>query len=403
MGYTSIPNSEGIAVAIGVSVSLCLVGVEYGVACARGRSVHGFVGSVANLACGVIHQVANLYYSSFIFPAYEFLQQRCNVANIEHFTIANGIVLFVLIDLIFYWEHRLLHWNRFLWATHLVHHESDEFNLTVSLRVSVLQVWLTTASTMLLALFGFPPPMALTGLLVYKFYQFWTHTRLIGNLGPMEWLFVTPSHHRVHHAKNERYLDKNFGGMLIIWDRMFGTFEPETEPPRYGVLERATPSFNPVLANVRPWLAFRRAGAMEWVRGAWLPAPVSWSMAASAVLRLVAVVGLTMALLLAESASGVVSWLVALPVSFVWLWQLGRLLEGQRVARRTDVASVVLAAVASAAVAGVPLVTGALLGGSLLVVIASLTFGRRRSVDDSVDEDEHETATSGMPCVSSHS
>lgn len=229
--------------------------------------------------------------------------------------------------------------------------------------------------------------MALTVGLASKFYQFGLHTRLIGRLGVFEWVFVTPSHHRVHHACNERYLNKNFGAMFIVWDRIFGTFEPERESPVYGVAEAAAVSFNPVLANFRPWLALRRGGATAPrgdaprtdLAGA---GPASPAVKVSATLRLVAVVGLMMALLVAEYA-GVRQWLIVMPVSFFWLWQQGRVLDGQRVSRTADTASVVLALGAAGVLvvtgAGAPLVSGALLGGAVLVVLASAIVDRPRA------------------------
>ena len=381
MASTNISMSEGIAVAIGATSFLCLIGLEYYIAFSRGKSVHNFADSVANLACGVIHQVVNVHYSSFVFPAYELLRQRCSIATVEHFSIASGIALLLLVDLIYYWEHRLLHWNRFLWMAHVVHHQSDEFNLTVSLRVSILQIWMTTASTMLLAIAGFPPAMSLTALLAYKFYQFWTHTRLIGRLGPLEWVFVTPSHHRVHHAKNEHYLDKNFGGMLIIWDRIFGTFEPERESPLYGVVAGPAPTFNPVLANLRPWFALRNPGAPSPQRHAAPAGTVSWAIAASAVLHLAAAFGLAITLLLAEATSGAGTWFLVTLVSCAWLWQLGGLLDGRRAARRGDAAAVLLVLGASVAIASIsavaPIVRSALIAGSALVLLALLVLGQR--------------------------
>lgn len=373
MGYSITPSDEGVAVAVVISVFLCLAGVEYGVARAKRRSVHRFSDSMANLACGAAHQVANLYYTIFVSYGYEFLRHHFAIASIDRFSIRNGVALFLLLDLIYYWEHRLLHARREFWASHVVHHQSGEFNLTVALRVSILQVWMTIMSAVPFAIVGFPCSMTLTVALVSKLYQFGLHTRLIGSLGAIEWVFVTPSHHRVHHASNASYLDKNFGGMLIIWDRIFGTFEPEREAPVYGVAEPVPPSFNPVLANLRPWLALRRAGATA--RSGSTPQLEVAGMAVklSAVLRLVAVVGLMMALLLDESA-GVLPWLVVMPVSFVWLWQQGRILDGQRPKRAADAASVVLALGAGCFLAvvggGAGLVTGALLGGSLLVVLA---------------------------------
>lgn len=381
MGLSRIDTNEGIAVAVGASAFLALIGIEYFIASRRGRSVHRFSDSVGNLACGVIHQVVNVHYSSFVFPAYELLRQRFGIARIEQFSLANGVSLLLLVDFIYYWEHRLLHASPTLWCAHVVHHQSDEFNLTVSLRVSILQVWVTTASTLVLAAVGFPPAMTLTALLTYKFYQFWTHTQMIGRLGPLDWLFVTPSHHRVHHARNPRYLDKNFGGMLIIWDRLFGTFEPECEPPEYGILDDDLSTYNPVLANLRPWLALGRRAASPVLRIAAPVSSVARGDVASAVLRLVAVLGLVMALVLAEAATGIALWLLVTLVSAQWLWQLGATLDGRRVSATGDALSVVFALAANAALAArgadAPVVTIALVAGAALVLLASAISRRR--------------------------
>jgi sterol desaturase/sphingolipid hydroxylase (fatty acid hydroxylase superfamily) len=377
MASTNISAGEGVAVALGATTFLCLICVEYYMAVARKRAVYRFSDSVANVACGALHQIVNVHYSSFVLPAYEWLQAHCSVTQIEHFSIGNAIALVMLVDLIYYWEHRLLHSSRFLWMAHVVHHESDEFNLTVSLRVSILQVWLTTASTLALAIAGFPAAMSLIALLAYKFYQFWTHTRLIGRLGPLEWLFVTPSHHRVHHARNERYLNKNFGGMLIIWDRLFGTFEPERESPTYGVAEATPATFNAVLANLRPWRKPRTCDTPGPERQA-APTDTPCAVTVSALLRLVAVVGLAIALVLSDATSGAGTWLLVALVSLGWSWQLGALLDAGRMIRGGDAASVVFALGASAVTgAGGPIVPGALVGGSALVVLGSLVLGRR--------------------------
>src|SRR5215510_63445 len=335
--------NEGVAVAIGASIFFCLIGVEYAVARTKGWSVYRFSDSVANLACGVAHQVANLSYVTFVAYGYEFLRHHVAIIHIESFSVTNGVAIFLLIDLIYYLEHRMLHRYRVFWASHVVHHQSSEFNFTVALRVSILQVWMTMMSAVPIAILGFPSSMALTAVLVNKFYQFWVHTRLIGNLGAIEWVFVTPSHHRVHHARNERYLDKNFGGMFIIWDRIFGTFEPEGESPVYGIAESVAPSFNPVLANLRPWLALRRSVATA-PRECAPPSDVaSRAVRISVALRLVAVLGLMMALLLAEATGGAGQWLVVILVAFVWLWRQGCLLDGQRSDRGADAISIVLA------------------------------------------------------------
>jgi hypothetical protein len=195
---------------------------------------------------------------------------------------------------------------------------------------------------------------------------------------------VSPSHHRVHHARNPQYLDKNFGAMFIVWDRMFGTFEPEREAPEYGVSEPA-PSRNSVMANLRPWLGALRGAAAHADAGS-PPEVLGIPAQVSAVLRTVAIVGLMFALLVTGSAD-VDRWLMILPVAFVWLWQHGQLLDRGRVRWPIDLASVALALAADLALsalgAATPLLTAALTCGSLLVVLAGLRW--RRSADAHTD------------------
>lgn len=148
------------------------------------------------------------------------------------------LVLFLGEDLCYYWFHRAHHEVRLLWAAHVNHHSSRYFNLSTALR----QPWFTPLTGPVfwlpLALVGYSPPMILTAQALSLLYQFWIHTEAVGRLPhPLEWLLNTPSHHRVHHGKNTQYLDRNHGGVLILWDRLFGTFAPEDprEPVRYGL------------------------------------------------------------------------------------------------------------------------------------------------------------------------
>jgi sterol desaturase/sphingolipid hydroxylase (fatty acid hydroxylase superfamily) len=145
------------------------------------------------------------------------------------------IALFLADDLAYYWFHRVSHESRVFWASHVVHHSSTHYNLSTALRqtwvpMTYLPFWLA------LPLLGFPPWMVLLAQAWSLIYQFGLHTERIGRLpGPLEALLNTPSHHRVHHGSNEVYLDRNYGGILIVWDRLFGTFEPEGERVRYGL------------------------------------------------------------------------------------------------------------------------------------------------------------------------
>jgi sterol desaturase/sphingolipid hydroxylase (fatty acid hydroxylase superfamily) len=146
-------------------------------------------------------------------------------------------MVILLCDFSFYWYHRAAHTVNFFWASHSVHHSSEQFNISVAFR----QSWMTQFTGQFLfwswlVLLGFHPLMVFMGFQIGQFYQTWLHTELIKKLHPaFEWLFNTPSHHRVHHAKELEYLDKNYGGILIIWDRLFGTFQEEVEKPSYGL------------------------------------------------------------------------------------------------------------------------------------------------------------------------
>jgi len=182
-------------------------------------------------------------------------------------------------DFCYYWFHRIHHEVRFFWAAHVNHHSSRHYNLSTALR----QSWTTPFTAPIfwapLALLGFEPWMILVAQSVSLIYQFWIHTELIDRLGPLEWLFNTPSHHRVHHGRNVRYLDRNHGGILILWDRLFGTFEPETEAVDYG-LTKNLDTFNPVRIAFHEWAAMLRAAVRARSRRealAYLVRPPGWS------------------------------------------------------------------------------------------------------------------------------
>ena len=185
---------------------------------------------------------------------------------------------FVLTDFAYYWAHRTSHEVNLLWIGHSVHHQSEDYNLGVALRQSVLQKVLLMWVYWPLAALGFPPEMFLTSMAINLLYQFWIHTELIDRMGPLEWVLNTPSHHRVHHGRNPEYIDRNHAGVFIIWDRMFGTFQEEIVKPTYGVT-RPTDSFNPVYAQWKPvadlWRDLRAIpGWLDRVR--FLFAPPGW-------------------------------------------------------------------------------------------------------------------------------
>jgi len=167
-------------------------------------------------------------------------------------TWAMWVMTFVLIDFVFYIYHRMSHRVRFLWAIHMSHHSSEEMNFAVSFR----QAWFGPVSKIpffiVLPLLGLDPTIIAVAGVISTLWGIVGHTQIFGKLGPLEWIFNTPSHHRVHHGSNEQYIDKNYGNLFIIWDRIFGTFEEEKEPVIYGLVSNVN-TFNPVKITFMAW------------------------------------------------------------------------------------------------------------------------------------------------------
>ena len=162
------------------------------------------------------------------------------------------VLTFVIIDLVFYIYHRISHRVNFLWAIHMSHHSSQEMNFAVSFR----QAWFGPISKipffMVMPLIGFDPTMIAVAGVISTLWGIVGHTQIIGKLGPLEWIFNTPSHHRVHHGSNAEYIDKNYGNLLIIWDRLFGTFEPEKDKVKYGLVNNVN-TYNPTKITLMGW------------------------------------------------------------------------------------------------------------------------------------------------------
>jgi sterol desaturase/sphingolipid hydroxylase (fatty acid hydroxylase superfamily) len=203
------------------------------------------------------------------------------------------VIAMVAVDLAYYWYHRLHHESRVMWAIHVAHHSSERYNLSVALR----QPWVVVSTLPFLAplaAVGVAPELILTSFAINLLYQFLIHTETVGRLWkPIELVFNTPSHHRVHHGSNRQYLDKNYAGILIIWDRMFGSFEPEVAPVVYGQTKNIA-TYNPLRIETHEWVALyrdvRRAASVRHAIGyvfrhpGWAPkaagAPVSMPVAA---------------------------------------------------------------------------------------------------------------------------
>lgn len=165
--------------------------------------------------------------------------------------------LLVAQDFMFYWLHRVDHYCRLFWAVHVTHHSSEEFNLTVGFRSSVFQPLYRFVYFIPLSLIGFDPLDTLFMYAATQIYGILIHTKTVGKLGPLEWFLSTPSHHRVHHGSNVKYLDKNMGMVLIIWDRLFGTFQREEEEVKYGLTTNIG-TYHPLKMVFHEWAAIGR-------------------------------------------------------------------------------------------------------------------------------------------------
>ncbi len=219
------------------------------------RGAYDAADSAASLSMGLGNTVFKALFGALALGAYLWAYEY-RLFDIG-WTWASMLACFFLEDLAYYWFHRISHERRFFWASHVVHHSSQHYNLTTALR----QTWtgalgLTFIFWLPLVFIGFPPAMVVLFSGISLVYQFWIHTEAIGRLGPLEWVLNTPSHHRVHHATNARYLDANYAGVLIIWDRLFGTFVPEdaAEKPRYGIIANLA-TFNPLRIAFHEWMA----------------------------------------------------------------------------------------------------------------------------------------------------
>ncbi len=176
-----------------------------------------------------------------------------------------AIMALFLADLTYYWEHRIAHEVRVLWTQHAVHHSSRDMNIVTGVRFGPLEGGWALVTHLPMVLIGFSAELVLGASLAVLAYQTWLHTELIGKLGPLERILNTPSHHRVHHGCDDKYLDRNYGGILIVWDRLFGTYQVEEETPRYG-LARDFDSRNPVAVWFSELPAFWRdlKAARSW-------------------------------------------------------------------------------------------------------------------------------------------
>jgi alkylglycerol monooxygenase len=265
---------------------LILILIEAIAASRMGMSINRGADTISSLSSGVTNVVKDVLGLSIAIISYSWLLGHLRFYEIKA-SWAVYTIAFIVKDFAGYWVHRLEHEVNVLWNRHIIHHSSEEFNLSVALRQSISSVFSFVALFMIpAALLGVPAQVFAIVAPLHLFAQFWYHTRLIGRLGLLETFLVTPSHHRVHHAMNPEYLDKNYGQIFIIWDKLFGTFQPELDevPPVYGV-KRPVRTWNPVRINFQHlWLLIRDAWYAQswwdklriwWMPTGWRPADVA--------------------------------------------------------------------------------------------------------------------------------
>jgi sterol desaturase/sphingolipid hydroxylase (fatty acid hydroxylase superfamily) len=236
-------------IVLSIPIFFILIGVELLIERFRQQKLYRLNDALTNISCGIGEQVTGVFMKLFIVSVYQFIYERYALFDIPT-TWLTGILLFIGVDFFYYWFHRYSHEINVLWGGHVVHHQSEEYNLSVALRQGWFQKVFSFAFYLPLALIGFDTLLFVTVSSLVTLYQFWIHTKAIGRLGWLEWILNTPSHHRVHHGVNPKYIDKNHAGALIIWDRMFGTFQQEEEEPVYGITKPLN-SWNPLWANLQ--------------------------------------------------------------------------------------------------------------------------------------------------------
>ena len=228
---------------------LLMMGLEILHGYRQKKKYYRFNDTVANLSIGIGSEATGLFFKLVIFGSYIYIYQQWAFFHIAP-SWWSFLCVLILYDFCFYWAHRMLHSVNIFWGAHVVHHSSEEYNLSVALRQSWFESMLGFFIFIPIPLLGFDPVVFVSAAAFDSLYQFWIHTQAVRKMPQWyEKIFNTPSHHRVHHARNPQYIDKNYGGIFIIWDKLFGSFQKEEEECIYGI---TTPlnSWNPVWANL---------------------------------------------------------------------------------------------------------------------------------------------------------
>ena len=365
-------------IVLAIPVFLLLIALELAITRLQERDYYRLSDSISDLGCGILQQLLEVFVKTALFAGYLLLYRRYRVLDPPSASVGVWVACFLGQDFLYYWFHRASHEVNAFWAAHVVHHQSEEFNLSVALRQGAFQGTFSWIFYLPLAVLGFPPLMFLSVTSVNTLYQFWIHTRVIGRLGPLEWVLNTPSNHRVHHGRDPKYIDRNHGGTLILWDRLFGTYQEEQEEPVYGITKPLA-SWNPVWANLHYWAELRESArrtrrVADKIRlflmpPGWLPAelggfvpppevdrpryrkfdtPLTRRRAVYVLLHFAAVIAVTLALLYAEGRLALPVLLGGAGFVLLSLVTLSALVEGRPWGPALEAARLVAAVVAAA-------------------------------------------------------
>ena len=267
--------SELEYLAIGYVFFIALILLEWVVSHLRGDGIYRLDESIGNIGHGVLYQTFDYYTKALVMVPFIWVASNHSVYALPMNAVWAWVVAVLIYDFVGYWAHRHGHEIHAMWAVHAVHHGAEDFNLAAALRQPLFSHLYSWIYRLPLALF-MPVDMFIILVVVDYLYQFIQHTQYVPKLGPIGWIFNTPSHHRVHHGRNEQYLDRNYGGMLIIWDRLFGTFQAEEEEADFGLIHPVG-TVDPLWGNLvfwqRLWMpstGLRLANAMaDLVERAW--------------------------------------------------------------------------------------------------------------------------------------
>jgi len=337
--------------------------LEAWIAHRRGVATYNIPDAITSLNFGILSQLSDVFVRVFTFGIYIWVFDNLRIHTFSADSLWLWVFALIAYDFIYYWVHRCGHEINLMWSAHQVHHSSEYFNLSTALRQTSTGAFASFPFYLPMALLGVPPIVFGTVALIDLLYQYWVHTELVRKLGWVDRVFVTPSNHRVHHGQNEYCTDRNYGGIFIIWDRLFGTFaeERENEPAVYGI-RKPLASYNPVWGNLNvyadviqkslnagsPFTAIKIWFDSPGGRGATLPhldpkSVKKFSMDASQAVQryavaqyalLAAVVTYFLAVAPTLSVRDRVIWAIAITLSAM---SLGWLLEGRRFARHVEI------------------------------------------------------------------